>query len=150
MVDFKVHTSSAGVCRVFFPGSQTGSLPLDHDPKLARAAVEELGLYFGGELCRFTVPVDLSFATDFQRDIYQALILVPFGQTVTYSKLSALAGHPKAVRAVGSACGKNPVPLIIPCHRVVGTNGLGGWSGPVGWKERLLGLESGFEQTRIF
>jgi len=109
---------------------------------LAALAVEQLEDYLGGQRAPFTVPVDLSDATPFARDVYRALMAVPAGEIVTYGELAALAGHPRAARAVGCAMHRNPTPIFVPCHRVVAAAGrLGGWSGPTGWKERLLRLE---------
>ena len=86
--------------------------------------------------------MDLSSGTDFQQKVWQALIRIPRGQTRSYAWVAQTMGKPKAARAVGAACGANPVPVIIPCHRVVASNGsLGGYS--AGWtmKKRLLALE---------
>ena len=81
--------------------------------------------------------------TDFQQQVWRAIADIPPGQTKTYGELAKAIGRPNAVRAVGSACGKNPVPLFIPCHRVVGSNGgLGGFSCGLPWKELLLTLEN--------
>ncbi len=140
--DFTVHTSPFGVCRVYFPGSTVPQLPMDHDLVLAKLAEAEIARYLAGKLLAFTVPVDLRFATAFQKVVYNALMEVAIGQTVTYGELAVLSGNPKAFRAVGTVLGKNPIPLIIPCHRVLAANGPGGWSGPKGWKERLLKIES--------
>ena len=81
--------------------------------------------------------------TDFQQHVWQAMANIPAGQTKTYSELAQAIGRPSAVRAVGSACGKNPVPLFIPCHRIVASSGgLGGFSCGLPWKELLLTLEN--------
>ena len=80
--------------------------------------------------------------TDFQRAVWNAIAAIPSGETRTYGELAIAIGRPKAVRAVGSACGANPVPLIIPCHRVTAKNGLGGFSGGLAWKKWLLHLET--------
>ena len=80
--------------------------------------------------------------TEFQQQVWQAIADIPFGQTKTYGELARAVGRPKAVRAVGSACGRNPVPLFIPCHRVKGANGqLGGFSCGLPWKRLLLDAE---------
>jgi O-6-methylguanine DNA methyltransferase len=80
--------------------------------------------------------------TDFQQQVWKGIADIPPGQTKTYGELARAIGRPNAVRAVGSACGRNPVPLFIPCHRVVGSNGgLGGFSCGLPWKELLLSLE---------
>ncbi len=81
--------------------------------------------------------------TDFQQQVWRAIAEIPPGETKTYGELAQAIGRPNAVRAVGSACGKNPVPLFIPCHRVVGSNGgLGGFSCGLPWKELLLTFEN--------
>ena len=81
--------------------------------------------------------------TEFQQQVWRAISEIPPGQTKTYGELAKAIGRPNAVRAVGSACGKNPLPLFIPCHRVVGSNGgLGGFSCGLPWKELLLTLEN--------
>lgn len=88
-------------------------------------------------------PLDLSNCTGFQRKVWMAIAQIPPGQTCTYSQLAARIGQPKAPRAVGQACGANPVPLFIPCHRVVSANGsLGGFSAGLRWKKLLLECES--------
>jgi O-6-methylguanine DNA methyltransferase len=104
---------------------------------------ERLTAYFGGEPDSFAdVELDLSWGTPFQIAVAEALREVPYGETVTYGELAALAGHPNAQRAAGSFCAANRFPLIIPCHRVVAANGLGSYGslGP-GYKQRLLALE---------
>lgn len=79
----------------------------------------------------------------FQRDVWRAICRIPYGETRTYTQLASMAGHPKAVRAVASACGANPLPYYIPCHRVVAANGLGGYAFGVEIKKRLLEKERG-------
>jgi O-6-methylguanine DNA methyltransferase len=87
-------------------------------------------------------PLDLATGTPFQRKVWAALRQIPAGQTESYGRLAAALGAPKAARAVGSACGANPVPLLIPCHRVVPAGGgLGGFSVGLHWKRRLLAIE---------
>ena len=101
--------------------------------------------YFAGRHVQFDVPVDLSGLTAFQRRVLAACAAVDYGQTVTYGQLARRIGNPRATRAVGAALGRNPVPLVIPCHRVVGCNGgLGGFSAEqgIGMKRRLLELEA--------
>ncbi len=97
-----------------------------------------------GEPLEINAELDLSFATPFQREVYQTLATVPYGETWSYGELAAAIGRPGASRAVGSANANNPVPLIVPCHRVIRADGaLGGFSAPggVGLKERMLELE---------
>lgn len=80
--------------------------------------------------------------TEFQMAVWRELKKIPRGQTRTYGQIAAAVGRPKAARAVGSACGKNPIPVFIPCHRAVASNGLGGFSGGLPWKKLLLELEN--------
>jgi len=80
--------------------------------------------------------------TEFQMAVWSELKKIPQGQTRTYGQIATAIGRPKAARAVGSACGKNPVPVFIPCHRAVASNGLGGFSGGLPWKKLLLELEN--------
>jgi O-6-methylguanine DNA methyltransferase len=82
-----------------------------------------------------------SEGTDFQRAVWSALQNIPRGQTRTYGEIAKAIGRPKAVRAVGSACGANPLPLFIPCHRVIATGSLGGFGAGLAWKKLLLKLE---------
>ncbi|HEX7862829.1 MAG TPA: MGMT family protein [Verrucomicrobiae bacterium] len=87
-------------------------------------------------------PFDLSPHTEFRRRVWSILQQIPAGQTLTYSAVAARLGQPSASRAVGGACGANPIPLLIPCHRVLGSNdSLTGFSGGLHWKRRLLSLE---------
>jgi O-6-methylguanine DNA methyltransferase len=87
-------------------------------------------------------PLDISAGTDFQKRVWSALRRIPAGQTKSYSEIAAEIGSERAVRAVGRACGANPIPVLIPCHRVVASGGkLGGFSGGLDWKKRLLSIE---------
>lgn len=86
--------------------------------------------------------MDLTCGTRFQRRVWEELMKIPVGHTVSYGQLAWRIGHPAAVRAVGRACGANPIPLLIPCHRVLAANGrIGGFSGGMDWKRRLLEIE---------
>ncbi|SEJ64449.1 methylated-DNA-[protein]-cysteine S-methyltransferase [Sphingobium sp. AP50] len=114
----------------------------DH-PMLAQTA-QQLTAYFAGTLQDFTVPLDFR-GTDFQQKVWAALCTIPFGETRSYGDIARLIGHPTASRAVGAANGRNPISIIAPCHRVVGTNGaLTGFAGGVEVKRWLLD----FEQSR--
>ncbi len=113
---------------------------VDDHPILAKAE-KQLAKYFDGKLEKFDLPLDMA-GTPFQQKVWKALLTIPFGQTRTYSQVARQIGHPKAVRAVGAANGKNPIAIIAPCHRVIGTNGkLTGFAGGLGAKELLLGIE---------
>ena len=104
---------------------------------------ERMAAYFAGERVDFgDVPLDLEWCTPFQRSVADALRAVPYGETVTYGELAALAGHPNAQRAAGSFCAGNRTPLVVPCHRVVAAVGLGSYGSlGVEYKRRLLALE---------
>ena len=101
----------------------------------------ELQEYFEGKRTRFTFPLCLD-GTDFQKAVWQALLGIPYGQTRTYSQVAAAIGRPKASRAVGIACSKNPIWIAVPCHRVIGkNNALTGYAGGLDLKQKLLNLE---------
>jgi methylated-DNA-[protein]-cysteine S-methyltransferase len=108
-------------------------------PEVAR----RIAAYFKGEQVSFDdVPVDLDWCTPLQRAIAGALRRIPYGETVSYGELSALAGRPQAPRAAGTFCAQNRLPLILPCHRVVAAGGIGGYGSlGVEYKRRLLELE---------
>jgi methylated-DNA-[protein]-cysteine S-methyltransferase len=111
----------------------------DH-PMLAQTATE-LTAYFVGDLQKFTVPLDFR-GTDFQKQVWVALCTIPFGETRSYGAIARVIGHPTASRAVGAANGRNPISIIAPCHRVIGTNGaLTGFAGGVEVKRWLLDHE---------
>ena len=110
--------------------------------KLCERAREELAEYFQGKRAFFSVPVDLSGAPDFQKKVLAAAGRIPFGEVRPYAWIAQRIGHPRAVRAVGTALGRNPVPFIVPCHRVLQTGGgLGGYLFGTDVKSRLLSLE---------
>lgn len=103
--------------------------------------VRQLADYFDGKLREFSVPLAPA-GTPFQRTVWNALLEIPFGVTTTYGDIARLIGRPSAVRAVGAANGANPIPIIIPCHRVIGRDGsLTGYGGGIATKRLLLGLE---------
>ncbi|MCP4601839.1 MAG: methylated-DNA--[protein]-cysteine S-methyltransferase [Proteobacteria bacterium] len=146
---FAVSATAFGVAMVFFPrvrerevSAKLRRYDMSLDSWGKQRAIQaglELKDYMIGETKNFTVPVDLSFVTSFQRDIFGALTSIPAGETITYGELARLAGHPNKARAVGTAMRNNPAPIFIPCHRVLpASGGIGGWSGPKGWKEWLL------------
>ena len=104
---------------------------------------ELLNRYFEGERVDFSeVPVQVAFRTDFQQQVWNAIREIPYGEVRTYKWIADRIGRPKSVRSVGNATGANPLPILIPCHRVVGSNGkLGGYSGGIERKRQLLTLE---------
>jgi methylated-DNA-[protein]-cysteine S-methyltransferase len=103
--------------------------------------------YFAGEPCSFDdVVVDLDDVTPFQRALTEALRSIPYGETATYGELAALAGSPGAARAAGTFCADNRFPIVVPCHRVVAAEGIGGFGSlGVGYKKRLLELEQALD-----
>lgn len=112
-------------------------------PERLEDAAGELREYFAGERRRFDVDVDLTGVTEFQKNVLEATARIPFGATVTYGELAERIGRPEASRAVGGALGKNPVPIVVPCHRVVRSDGsVGGYTAGTGYKKQLLELET--------
>ena len=135
--------SSRGVAKVLLETddieAECARITEDAEIPLAAHQLEE---YFAGRRQQFTVPLDFRFATDFHRQVLEELARVPFGDTTTYKELAERVGNPKAVRAVGSACARNPLPLLVPCHRVLRADGsLGGYRGGEQAKRFLLNLE---------
>jgi O-6-methylguanine DNA methyltransferase len=106
-----------------------------------RHAMDELRRYLAGERVQFTCPLDLH-GTEFQVEVWEELFRIPYGETRTYAEIARAIGRPAAVRAVGAANGANPVAIIVPCHRVIGSNGtLTGYGGGLPTKAWLLSLE---------
>ena len=102
----------------------------------------ELDLYFEGKLTEFDLPLDWRLSRDFRRRALRAIDRIPYGKTRSYTEIARSAGNERAVRAAGSACGSNPIPIVVPCHRVLRTGGaLGGYGGGLPMKEALLKLE---------
>jgi methylated-DNA-[protein]-cysteine S-methyltransferase len=127
----------ARIVRTYGPGV----LP---DPRRADAVARELDQYFAGKRKSFDVAVDLSPLTAFQRRILGATARVAFGDVSTYAKVAAKAGSERATRAAGQALGSNPIPIVVPCHRILAADGsLGGYSGGLEAKRVLLQLERG-------
>lgn len=111
------------------------------DASYLQAYREQLHAYFAGRLRRFTLPLNVC-GTLFQRAVWQALGEIPYAQTICYADLAARIGRPRAVRAVGAANAANPIPIVVPCHRVIGRDGaLTGYAGGLDIKRRLLDLE---------
>jgi methylated-DNA-[protein]-cysteine S-methyltransferase len=113
------------------------------DTARTAAAARQLDQYFAGRRRQFDLPVDLRLARGFRRSVVEALPLIAYGSTASYADVAALVGNPGAVRAVGSACAHNPVPIVVPCHRVVHTDGSPGqYRGGAAMKAALLALEA--------
>jgi methylated-DNA-[protein]-cysteine S-methyltransferase len=112
-----------------------------HDaPPVLKDTATQLEEYFAGERTEFDVPMELD-GTAFQTDVWAELTRIPYGETISYGELARRVGRPKAPRAVGQANGANPIPIIVPCHRVLASNGIGGYGGGLPMKRTLLAVE---------
>jgi methylated-DNA-[protein]-cysteine S-methyltransferase len=145
--------SEHGLAGIWFEGQKHHPAPIDAerrpDDALLRRVAEQLRAYFAGESLEFDVPLDLH-GTDFQRRVWDALLAIPAGQTRSYGEIAAALGSPAAVRAVGGAVGRNPVLLIVPCHRVIGSDGsLTGYAGGIERKTALLRIERVLDQALL-
>lgn len=113
-----------------------------HSEPVLQRAREQLDQYFAGQRQRFDLALDLSAGSAFQQAVWQALLAIPYGATSNYGAISATIGKPRATRAVGGAIGRNPLGIVVPCHRVIGADGsLTGYAGGVERKIALLRLE---------
>jgi len=134
----------AGLRHIFFPKGRN-TLPVEaeweHRPLYFKEVKRQLGAYFKGDLKKFDLPL-ASRGTAFQHRVWEALARIPYGEVVSYKFIAEAIGNPKSVRAVGGANGKNPIPIVVPCHRVIGSNGdLTGFGGGLETKSRLIDLE---------
>jgi len=137
--DLTLAVDDAGLCQVHFGGSDR---PIDADPLLTETA-EQLKAYFAGELQEFTVPLSVRGGSDFERAVWSQLSRIPYGEMQTYGDVAKIVGDAGAARAVGVACNRNPLPIVVPCHRVVGAGGkMVGFGGGIPTKRHLLELEA--------
>jgi methylated-DNA-[protein]-cysteine S-methyltransferase len=145
-------STKRGLVRVGLPNQDPDLLLTDLAARVSPRVLEapadldevrrELDLYFAGKLDRFDLPLDWQLSSGFRRRVLRAIDRIPYGQTRTYSEMARRAGNERAVRAAGTACGSNPIPLVVPCHRVLRTGGaLGGYGGGLPMKQSLLELE---------
>ncbi len=150
--NIKAAVSSKGVCYIELVKMTNCSFEKQFSQQFGVAPIKEsshckdiktsLTLYFSGALKEFNIPIDMIIGTDFQKKVWSSLKTVPFGKIRTYKWIAEKINIPKACRAVGNANGKNPIPIIIPCHRIVCSNGkLGGFSSGIDIKKKLLALE---------
>ena len=147
-----VASTGNGVCAVDFSTTEKAFLrelretfagKIVKDGRKNRNAINQLKKYLKGELRHFNCKLDFE-GTPFQKKVWSALTKIPYGQTRSYQDIAKSIGHPKAFRAVGNANGQNSIPLIVPCHRVIESNGgLGGFGHGIKVKKRLLDLEKG-------
>jgi methylated-DNA-[protein]-cysteine S-methyltransferase len=125
-----------------------GATREDNEHPILLSAARQLEEYFAGKRQVFELKLDFA-GTQFQRDVWNALLAIPFGQTRSYSEIAKQIGRPSAVRAVGAANGRNPLSIVAPCHRVIGASGeLTGFAGGLGAKARLLALEGAVPPQR--
>ncbi len=148
----RVAGSSLGLCRISFPVKPSGhwshwferhfsQLPEEYSVPLLCQTLEQLREYFEGDRRRFRLRLDLR-GTPFQLRVWEQLLKIPYGCTVSYGEIARRIDQPRASQAVGAAVGSNPVPVVVPCHRVVGHDGsLVGFGGGLPAKEKLLELE---------
>jgi methylated-DNA-[protein]-cysteine S-methyltransferase len=141
-----VAATEHGIAGIWFTGQRHmpahDAWPTDPEHPMLAQATAQLAEYFAGHRIAFDLPLDLQGGTQFQRSVWQALLAIPCGGTTSYGILSQRIGQPAAVRAVGAAVGRNPVSIVVPCHRVVGAGGaLTGYAGGLDRKTALLRLE---------
>lgn len=138
--------SEKGLVAILWENDRPGRVRLGplreaRDHPVLIEAQRQIAAYFAGTLTRFDLPLDFR-GTDFQKSVWAALLTIPFGETRSYGEIARQIGRPSASRAVGAANGRNPISIIAPCHRVIGSNGaLTGFAGGLAAKELLLGLE---------
>ena len=146
---FVAHYSDKGLCGLDFPsGRNNQGIRSDTDQSSRQIrqwhtdTVKALKRVLSGKAPAALPPLDLSSGTDFQQRVWRALLEISCGQTLSYGQVAAAIGNPKALRAVGGACGANPIPVLVPCHRVLAANQrLGGFGGGLDWKRDLLTRE---------
>jgi methylated-DNA-[protein]-cysteine S-methyltransferase len=138
-----------GIVEIHFAGAKPKSDWRREDDSLEDAA-SQLHAYFDGQLRAFDLPLKTD-GTEFQQTVWRALREIPYGETTTYSTIAKQIGKPAAVRAVGAANGANPIPIVIPCHRVIGASGsMTGFGGGIDVKKRLLALEARVTGRTLF
>jgi methylated-DNA-[protein]-cysteine S-methyltransferase len=147
-----------GLVRVGLPGEDAEATLADLSRRISPRVLEsaaaldverrELDRYFAGKLDRFELPIDWQLSHGFHRRAREGMVAIPYGETRTYTELARGAGNERAVRAAGTACGSNPIPLVVPCHRVLRTGGaLGGYGGGLPMKKALLELEGVLDES---
>ena len=136
-----IEDSEGFISRVYFKEPDDKSGMLVQETHLIKEMSRQLEDYISGKIREFSVPVKCE-GTSFMKQVWDIISEIPYGKTLTYGQIAAKLGKPKAARAVGLACNRNPVPIIVPCHRVVGSNGkMTGYAGGLELKESLLSLE---------
>jgi len=150
----KLVASEAGLAAILWKDDsprrvRLGQVTQDDSNPVLLEAERQLGEYFAGERTEFSLELDFA-GTQFQRRVWSALLTIPYGETRSYGQIARQIGSPEAVRAVGAANGKNPISIIAPCHRVVGSDGkLTGFAGGLETKAQLLALEGRQRELRV-
>jgi methylated-DNA-[protein]-cysteine S-methyltransferase len=141
---FRAEFSPRGLVKLDFPGRGTSHFRVaaKKPPLFIRKFSRQLQQYATGKPVRWNVPIDLSTGTDFQQQVWRTLKKIPRGETRSYGWVAQQVGKPGASRAVGTACGANPVPVVVPCHRIIAGDGsIGGFGGGLPMKRQLLRIE---------
>jgi len=147
---FVAHYSHAGLCGLDFPSRHAGNMPCASDFGVSSKVAQwhaitsrALKSVLAGRQPEKLPPMDLSAGTAFQQSVWRAMLEIRCGETRSYGEIARAVRNPDAVRAVGGACGSNPIPVLIPCHRVLAANKrIGGFSAGLDWKRKLLAIES--------
>lgn len=154
--DMSILATSKGICMASFPGHDKkvvstwaiknfgGEILTDQTiPSFLLVAKQQIENYFNGDKTPFIVPFDF-YGTPFQKQVWDLLLSIPYGTTKSYKQIAQLINKPQAIRAVGTACGANPIAILVPCHRVISSSGsLTGYAGGIESKSFLLNLEQG-------
>jgi methylated-DNA-[protein]-cysteine S-methyltransferase len=155
--DLLLAATPRGLVRLGLPNQSADELLQDLARRVSPRVLEtpagfdearrELDLYFEGRLRDFELPLDWRLSKDFRRRALRTVARIPYGETRSYMQVAKSAGNERAVRAAGSACGSNPIPIVVPCHRVLRTGGgLGGYGGGLPMKRALLGMEGALDE----
>ncbi|MEV4753993.1 methylated-DNA--[protein]-cysteine S-methyltransferase [Micromonospora sp. NPDC049559] len=142
--ELSVVADERGICGVRFGRVEGVELiAAETADERLRTVLAELRAYFAGELTEFTVPLSVRQGSEFERAVWREMSRIPYGEMRTYGEVATILGDPGAARAVGVACNRNPIPVIVPCHRIVGAGGkLVGFGGGLPRKRQLLELEA--------
>ena len=136
-INLEIYGDENGISEIKFVNFYKNLSTNDENLKLC---IDELNRYFKGDLVNFSVKLNI-IGTEFEKNVYNALLKIPYGEVRTYKEIAKSINHPKAYRAVGNANSKNKIPIIVPCHRVVSNSGIGGYTGGINIKKNLLKIE---------
>ena len=136
-INLEIYGDNNGISEIKFVNFYKNLSTNDENLKLC---IDELNRYFKGDLKNFSVKLNIT-GTKFEKNVYNALLKIPYGEVRTYKEIAKSINHPRAYRAVGNANSKNKIPIIVPCHRVVSNSGIGGYTGGIDIKTSLLKIE---------